>query len=308
MYTFERQGRPLAHAAPRGHRVGAAGRARARPAPRRPAGEALVLRAATTATSARRPAATGTSPRSASRRSGVDDPALDAETDRCSPSTATADLGLREVQLLLNSLGDKACRPAYRERAAGLPARPGPRRRRPAAGSSSTRCGCSTTSGRTSRRQLVGAPLVRRPPLRGLQGAPRAGAALLTAAGVGVRATTPTPGPRPRLLHAHHLRVRARRARCPVGCRRRRPLRRAVGVDRRPRAARCRLGARRRPHRARPARPRASTAPGRPGATSSPCRSGPRPGAVLFDAVSRAARGPACAPTSPTAAGASRAR
>ena len=45
---------------------------------------------------------------------GVEDAALDAETVLLAVD-AFADLGLREVKLLLNSLGDKVCRPAYRE-------------------------------------------------------------------------------------------------------------------------------------------------------------------------------------------------
>jgi histidyl-tRNA synthetase len=44
---------------------------------------------------------------------GVDDPALDAEIVSLGVA-AFADLGLREVRLLLNSLGDAECRPAYR--------------------------------------------------------------------------------------------------------------------------------------------------------------------------------------------------
>jgi histidyl-tRNA synthetase len=46
---------------------------------------------------------------------GVDDPALDAEVVALG-AQAFADLGLREVRLLLNSLGDRECRPVYRER------------------------------------------------------------------------------------------------------------------------------------------------------------------------------------------------
>jgi histidyl-tRNA synthetase len=46
---------------------------------------------------------------------GVDDPALDAEIVALG-SRAFADLGLRDVVLLLNSLGDATCRPVYRER------------------------------------------------------------------------------------------------------------------------------------------------------------------------------------------------
>jgi histidyl-tRNA synthetase len=46
---------------------------------------------------------------------GVDDPALDAELVALG-AQAYLDLGLREVKLLLNSLGDAVCRPIYRER------------------------------------------------------------------------------------------------------------------------------------------------------------------------------------------------
>src|SRR3954452_2339651 len=46
---------------------------------------------------------------------GVDDPALDAEVVALG-AQAYADLGLTQVRLLLNSLGDRECRPVYRER------------------------------------------------------------------------------------------------------------------------------------------------------------------------------------------------
>jgi histidyl-tRNA synthetase len=46
---------------------------------------------------------------------GVDDPALDAELVALG-AQAYRDLGLREVTLMLNSLGDATCRPVYRER------------------------------------------------------------------------------------------------------------------------------------------------------------------------------------------------
>jgi histidyl-tRNA synthetase len=46
---------------------------------------------------------------------GLDDPALDAEVIALA-SAAYSDLGLQEVRLTLNSLGDAACRPVYRER------------------------------------------------------------------------------------------------------------------------------------------------------------------------------------------------
>ena len=50
---------------------------------------------------------------------GLDDPALDAEVVALGWQ-AYARIGLSQVRLLLTSLGDAACRPAYRERLAGF--------------------------------------------------------------------------------------------------------------------------------------------------------------------------------------------
>ncbi len=50
---------------------------------------------------------------------GLDDPALDAEVVALAWQ-AYAGLGLRQVRLLLTSLGDGACRPAYREQLTGF--------------------------------------------------------------------------------------------------------------------------------------------------------------------------------------------
>ncbi len=50
---------------------------------------------------------------------GLDDPALDVEVVALA-AQAYADLGLRQVRLLLTSLGDRECRPAYREALAGF--------------------------------------------------------------------------------------------------------------------------------------------------------------------------------------------
>lgn len=50
---------------------------------------------------------------------GIDDPALDAEVVALGWQ-AYAGIGLSRVRLLLTSLGDAACRPAYRERLAGF--------------------------------------------------------------------------------------------------------------------------------------------------------------------------------------------
>ncbi len=58
---------------------------------------------------------------------GTEDPAVDAETIAVAWDAYQA-LGLRQYTLLLNSLGDKNCRPVYRC-AAEVPARPRPGRR-----------------------------------------------------------------------------------------------------------------------------------------------------------------------------------
>jgi histidyl-tRNA synthetase len=47
---------------------------------------------------------------------GTEDPELDVEVMALAYETATADVGLRGVTVLLNSLGDDRCRPAYLER------------------------------------------------------------------------------------------------------------------------------------------------------------------------------------------------
>ena len=58
---------------------------------------------------------------------GAEDPALDAELIILA-NDAYRSLGLRNFRILLNSLGDKECRPVYRDGPPGLPARPRPRR------------------------------------------------------------------------------------------------------------------------------------------------------------------------------------
>ena len=169
---------------------------------------------------------------------GTEDPVVDAETIAVAWD-AYQSLGLRQYTLLLNSLGDKNCRPVYREALQkflrGLDLDEDTRR-----GSRSTRCGSSTTSAREVRAQTQDAPVMtdylcaeckaHHDTVRSPAGRPRHP----------LHRRAP-PGPRPRLLHADHLRVRPRAARRPVGHRRRRPLRRAVGGHRRPAAARDRL-------------------------------------------------------------------
>ena len=172
---LRRQRRPLADPAPRGHRRRAAGGPRARPAQRPAAGEALVRRAGRSATSGRRPAATASSRRSASRRSA-------STTRRWTPRSIalavrglTATSGLTEVRLLLNS-------PRRRRVPAGLPGRAAGRS---CAGSTSTRTPARRVEINPLRvlddkRPEVQAQLGRRaagdrPPVRGLQGPPRRG-------------------------------------------------------------------------------------------------------------------------------------
>ena len=199
----------------------------------------------------RRPGGSASSSRSASRRSGS---MTRRSTPRWSRSARTPSraLGLERVELLLTSLGDPQCRPAYveklraflREPAAAGRGHPPPRRAQPAA-----RAGRQAARGhRDGRRRAADG----RSPVRRLPGALRR------------RARAPhrhrhrldrgaAAGPRARLLPAHHLRVAALRPRRAERGRRRRALRRAVRVDRRPAAARHRLGPR---HGADPARAR----------------------------------------------------
>ena len=59
-----------------------------------------------------RPAATASTTRSASRRSAATIPTSTSRSSRCSTGFFRA-LGLRQVDLLLNSIGDAASRPAY---------------------------------------------------------------------------------------------------------------------------------------------------------------------------------------------------
>ena len=69
--------------------------------------------------SARRPAATGASPRSTWRPSASTTQALDAEVVALADQ-GYRDLGLTDYQLQLTSLGDSTCRPQYRELLTGF--------------------------------------------------------------------------------------------------------------------------------------------------------------------------------------------
>ena len=218
---------------------------------------------------------------------GAEDPALDAELIILADQ-AYRSLGLRNFRILLNSLGDKECRPVYRDALQELPARarprrgdPPPHRHQPAAGARRQAPERAEAAGRRADAARL--------PVRRVQGVPRGGARAADRGGCGVRGRREA-GPRPGLLHPHHLRVRPRRTRLAVRGGRRRPLRRPVRDDRRPGAAVGRLGARRGPygagaggrgHRARTAR--------RPPA-SSRCRWARRRGGVLFGVVTELRR------------------
>ncbi len=111
---LRRPRRPVGDPAAGGHRGRDARGDRARPRPRRAAGQAAATRARSSATSVRRPAATGSCSRSGSRRSASTTPRW---TPRSSPSPTRvprrwASTGFR---LEITSLGDDTCRPAYRE-------------------------------------------------------------------------------------------------------------------------------------------------------------------------------------------------
>ena len=158
---LHRPRRPVDDAAPRGHRRGHARGARAR-----------------AATAARCRSSSGTPARSsASERPqagryrqfrqvgveaiGVDDPALDAEVHRARPTTASAASACTGFRLLAD-LPRRRGLPAGLPRAAAVEflRRARPRRGHPRAGSRSTRCGCSTTSGPRCRSSSTDAPLM----------------------------------------------------------------------------------------------------------------------------------------------------
>ena len=187
------------------------------------------------------------------------------------------DVGLDGVEVLLNSIGDAACRPAYVRADRVLPRAP----RRAAAdwsatGSSATRCACSIRRSRRWRRSTRArraSPTGCATPARSTSRRVRAH---LDALGVGVPARARARA-RPRLLHAHRVRVLRRRPRGPAaGARRWRPLRRARRAARRPPDARASASgsgstgwcwrSRRPARRPRPSRrrSRSSSAPTRP--------------------------------------------
>ncbi len=143
---------------------------------------------------------------------GPSDPDLDVEVIALAWDYLRS-LGLRQVRLLVNSMGTRADRAGLRRpaprlaRRAPRPARSGrPRQdRRPP--HARPRLQAARHAGRGRR----GAPHHPPPVARG-QRALRPGARRAQGAGDPVHHRA-TPGARPRLLHAHHLRVRVRRAR-----------------------------------------------------------------------------------------------
>jgi histidyl-tRNA synthetase len=76
---------------------------------------------------------------------GLDDPALDAEVVTLAVRVFD-ELGVTRVRLLLNSIGDGACRPVFHPRRCGISCATSTSTRTPGHGSSSTRCASSTTS------------------------------------------------------------------------------------------------------------------------------------------------------------------
>ena len=194
-----------------------------------------------TGTPRRSAAATASTGRPRSRRSGPD-PAVDAEIIQLY-DTLLGNLGVTEYTLQLNSIGDRNCRPQYVEQLRAWLGRARPTSTRTRARSSGpARCGRSTTSSRsrrTSRRFCArrrrsrtrsatsAGPLRRRP--RGARHLRRPLPA------------RPDARPRARLLHAHDLGVRRAEGTRAEHDLRRRPLRLPRRGDRRPADARGRV-------------------------------------------------------------------
>ena len=112
---------------------------------------------------------------------GSDDPALDAEVIQLY-DTLLRGLGVTQYELELNSIGDRACRPAYVERlTAWLDDASSDSTRTRARSRARTRCARSTTSTRSPRacRSSAEAPDDRRLALRRLRRALRGGAPFL---------------------------------------------------------------------------------------------------------------------------------
>ena len=234
---------------------------------------------------------------------GSDDPALDAEVITIADDGYRS-LGLTGFRLEVTSLGCAACRPPYRELLvaflAGLDLDEATRQR-----AALNPLRVLDDKRPEVQAQLADAPLMHRPPVRRLRRPLRRGPRPARRDRRAARGQ-PADGARARLLHAHHVRVRARRPRRPVRHRRRRPLRRPDGRPRWPGAVRHRLRARRRPHLPRvPGRGARRRARARPRRLRRAARGERAPAPPCWP---RSCAGPASAPTSPTAAAASRAR
>ena len=181
---------------------------------------------------------------------GFASPTIDAEVIELALAYLDA-CGVTRRELLLNSVGDRDCRPAYVEtlREALRP-------------QVASLCGDCQRRAETNPLRVLdckvpqdqaadrGAAEDRRPPVRRLPRPLRRGAPAARAARHPVPAQPPA-GARPRLLRAHHLRGHQRPARLAEQRPRRRPLRRPGEGPRRPRRGRDRL--RGRPGAARPA-------------------------------------------------------
>ena len=198
---------------------------------------------------------------------GFTSPTIDAEVIELALGYLDA-CGVSEHELVLNSVGDRACRPAYVERLRAALRDVAPtmcgdcqRRRRdePAAG--------PRLQGARGPGDDRHAAADHRPPLRGLRDALRRGAPAARAARHPVP-PEPPPGARARLLRAHDLRGHEHAARRAESHPRRRPLRRPREEPGRARGGRRRL--RGRAWSGWPSsRPRGRP---RPAATSSSCR------------------------------------
>ena len=143
------QGRAQPHPAAGGHGADLPRLRRARHAQAGAAGEALPTSGRSSATSARRPAATASSTSSGPRRSAADSPLADAEVIVLL-AELLAELGVPGVELRLGSLGSLEAAPGLPRGAEGPPARARGRalRRTCASGSTPTRCAPSTPTTR----------------------------------------------------------------------------------------------------------------------------------------------------------------
>ena len=144
------------------------------------------------------------------------------------------DAGLTEVEVLVNSIGDGACRPAYLGAADGLLPRPPRRAAEDRTGPPRTqRAAPAGFQGPGDGADQSRRPEGHGPPVRGVRGALRGGPGAPGRAG-GAVSPGARAGSRPGLLHADGVRVLPAGARRPAaGARWWRPLRRSRGAARR---------------------------------------------------------------------------